>query len=135
MSNVHEIFRTHPHPTNMDMTFLSTTAEELFACSQACSACADDCLGEDQIQTLRRCIRTCLDCADICETTGRLVSRQTESNGKLIQSQLDACVLACQICADECERHASMHEHCRFCAETCRHCEKACSDLRGKMAA
>src|SRR5690554_5492529 len=45
-------------------------------CAQACTACADACLSEDMVAELTKCIRTNLDCADLCETTG-IVSRHT----------------------------------------------------------
>lgn len=135
MSTVQDIFKTHPHPAQMDIDLLSRAAQEVFACSQTCTACSDDCLGEDDAMALRRCIRVCLDCADICDTTGRVLSRQTESNLTMVQNQIDACAAACGLCAEECERWAAHHEHCRACAEICRSCESTCKDLRDKMAA
>jgi hypothetical protein len=33
----------------------------------------------------------------------------------------------------ECESHASMHEHCRICADACRRCEAACAALLSDM--
>jgi hypothetical protein len=135
MNSIQDMLKTHPHPGKIDPSLLSPAANELFACAQACTACADACLGEDRVRDLRRCIRTCLDCADICAITGRLVSRQTESDAKLVRGQLEACVAACRICAEECERHASYHEHCRICGQACRRCEQACNQLTGIMAA
>jgi len=58
---------------------------------------------------LIRCIRLNLDCADVCDATGRLISRQTEPDWGLLRAQLQACVAACQICGAECERHAGRH--------------------------
>lgn len=75
------------------------------------------------------CVRLNLDCADICETTGRVLSRQTGRDVNLVRAVVQACVTACKVCGDECERHAGMHEHCRVCADACRRCEKACQDL------
>ncbi|MBP1152414.1 MULTISPECIES: four-helix bundle copper-binding protein [Methylocaldum] len=137
MNAIQEMLKAHPHPAVMgrgvDMGLLSQTASELFDCAQACTACADACVGEDQVQNLKRCIRMCMDCADICEATGRLVSRETESDMRMMRSQLQACATACGICAEECERHASRHEHCRICGESCRRCEQACNKLAGAI--
>jgi hypothetical protein len=135
MDSIQGMLKTHPQPGRIDPSLLAPAANELFDCAQACTACADACLGEDQVPNLRRCIRTCLDCADICMTTGRLVARQTETDAKLVRSQLEACVTACRICAEECERHAAHHEHCRICGESCRRCEQACDQLTGAIAA
>jgi hypothetical protein len=76
-----------------------------------------------------RCIRLCLDCADACATTARIVIRQTAPDLRVMRAVVEACAAACQACGDECERHAAHHEHCRICAEVCRRCEQACNDL------
>lgn len=89
-------------------------------CAQACTACADACLSEDMVADLTTCIRTNLDCADVCDTTGRVLSRHTGYDANLTRAVLEACAAACKACGDECARHAEMHEHCRVCAESCR---------------
>ena len=81
------------------------------------------------VADLTTCITTDLDCADICATTGAVLSRRTGHDVDLTRVVLEACAAACRACGDECERHASMHEHCRVCAESCRRCEHACRDL------
>ncbi|RSM52287.1 four-helix bundle copper-binding protein [Amycolatopsis sp. WAC 01376] len=101
--------------------------EECFSCSQVCTACADACLSERDPAGLVRCIRGNLDCADLCDTTGRLLSRHTGFDIDTVRHTLEACAAACKSCADECERHE--HEHCRVCAQACRRCERACREL------
>jgi hypothetical protein len=77
----------------------------------------------------------CLDCADLCSTTGRVMSRQTEYDANVSRALLEACVVACSSCGDECERHGQHGmEHCRICAEQCRRCEQACRELLQAMA-
>ena len=76
-----------------------------------------------------RCIRLCLDCADVCEATGRIVTRQTQPDLRLIRAIVEPCATACFACAEECERHTAHHEPCRACAEVCRSCKKVCDDL------
>ncbi|MDR7330627.1 four-helix bundle copper-binding protein [Corynebacterium guangdongense] len=125
-----EMITAHPHPgDNLDATKLAATIDAALACAQTCTACADACLAEDMVAELRDCIRTDLDCADICATTAALLSRRTGSNRTVLKAQLEACRTACATCAEECENHAAMHEHCRICAEACRRCEQACADL------
>lgn len=96
-------------------------------------ACADACLSEETVADLRKCIRTNLDCADICETTARVLSRHTNYDANLTRAVLQACAQACKSCGDECAEHAEMHEHCRVCAEACRRCEDACNRLLQQM--
>ena len=81
------------------------------------------------VADLRKCIRTNLDCADICATTARVLSRHTGYDANLTCAQLQACAQACKSCGDECEQHAGHHEHCRICADACRACEQACNEL------
>lgn len=132
MSSAQEMTRTNPTPAPADAAALTECIEACFGCTQACSACADACLGErEHLETLTRCIRLNLDCADICDATGRLLSRQTEFPGELANALVETCSTAAHLCAEECERHAEgmSMEHCRVCAESCRRCEAACTRL------
>ena len=106
---------------------LAAAIQACFDCAQACTACADACLAESKVNDLVRCIRLNTHCADLCDTTGRLISRQ--GSPELIRAILQACVLACRLCAEECEKHVQMGmEHCRICAQECRRCEMACRE-------
>ena len=124
-----DMIRTYPAEINLDRDLLARCVEACVACAQACTACADACLSEEMVADLTTCIRTDLDCADVCEATGRVLSRHTGYDANLTKAVLQACVQACRSCGDECERHAEMHEHCRICAEACRRCEQACQDV------
>jgi hypothetical protein len=124
-----EMLDTHPRPARMDVGALAGCIEACFDSLQSCTTCADACLGEATAAALRRCIRLNLDCADVCDATGRILSRISEPDAGLIQAQLRACMEACRLCAAECEKHAGHHVHCRVCAQACRRCEEACRDL------
>ena len=124
-----QMLDTHPQKTQTSNPALVTCIQACLDCSQTCNACADACLAEEMVADLRRCIRLNLDCADLCEVSARLLSRQTEAEVTLLRAQVEAMVLACRLCAEECERHADMHEHCRVCADACRRCEQACQQL------
>ena len=130
MTHAREMLDTHPGTTAvMDADALIECIEACVDCSQSCSACADACLGEEMVGHMRRCITMCLNCSDVCATTGRIVSRQTESEPAIIRAALQACAEACRLCGEECEHHATEMdmEHCRVCAEACRRCEDACN--------
>lgn len=114
---------------NIDQEKLRLCIEACFECAQSCTACADACLSEEMVAELAKCIRTDLDCADICATTGRVLSRHTGHDANITRAMLEACAEACKTCGDECASHAEMHEHCRVCAESCRRAEQACRDL------
>ena len=80
-----------------------------------------------------KCIRTNLDCADICAATGSVLSRHTGYDANLTKAVVEACRTTCASCATECEGHAGMHEHCRICAEVCRRCDQVCADLLANL--
>lgn len=128
-----QMIATHPHVRGSTNDVLIRAVEECYDCAQACTSCADACIGEDMVRQLAQCIRLCLDCADICATTGILATRRTGSNAALIRQMLAVCEAACGLCAAECGRHAGHHEHCRICAEACRSCEVACRNAAGSI--
>jgi transcriptional regulator with GAF, ATPase, and Fis domain len=128
-----EMLEAHPWPGNVDREALARCIEECVSCAQTCTSCADACLSEDSVAELRKCIRLDLDCADVCEATGRVLTRQTEYDAPTSKALLEACREACRTCAEECERHGQHHEHCRICGEACRRCEEACANLLSAM--
>jgi hypothetical protein len=129
MSYARQILDTYPSTTTVDAALLATAIDALSDCAQACVADADANLGEEDVAAMVACVRLCIDCADICSATGRLVSRQRVSDAAVTRPLLEACVAICQRCGDECQRHADHHAHCRVCEKACRRCERACRDL------
>ena len=127
--SIGEMLQAHPRGSAEET--LAHCVESCFDCAAICTACADACLGEEDVANLVRCIRLDLDCAEICAATGTVLARQTEVDADLVRSLLEACVVACRRCAEECESHGEHHEHCRICAEACRRCEQACTDMLG----
>nr|MDT0663575.1 four-helix bundle copper-binding protein [Micromonospora sp. DSM 115978] len=127
------MLETYPQAINLDRGRLAVTIDSLVTCSEACTECADACLSEDMVAELTKCIRTNMDCADICATTARVLSRHTGYDANVSRALLDACAMACKSCGDECARHAEIHEHCRICADACRACERACRELLALM--
>jgi hypothetical protein len=126
METTREMIKSHPREPMFDSEKLTKAIGEMYICAQACTACADACLGEEKVTQLVDCIRLDLDCADICYTTGAILSRLTETSKELLQPLLQTCRTICNLCAKECEKHAEMHKHCKICAEACRRCEQAC---------
>ncbi len=133
MSYSKQMLDTHPPILNVNAGVLAATIDALNDCAQACTSDVDDDLSEQNVTELVKCIRLCLDCADVCTATARVTSRQTEFDAHVTKPLLEACAATCKVCGDECERHAQMHEHCRVCAEACRRCEQACRELVGAM--
>jgi hypothetical protein len=116
----------------IDAAMLQRSIESCYECAQACTACADACLSEEAVAELTTYIRSNLDCADVCSTTGRVLSRHTGYDANLTRAMLEACVVACRTCADACGQHTEM-DHCRVCADVCRRCQSACEELLASL--
>src|SRR5512146_3261369 len=90
------MLETYPATINLDLRQLAGTIDSLSMCSEACNACADACLSEGMVAELTKCIRTNMDCADICATTARVLSRHTGYDANISRTLLEACAMACQ---------------------------------------
>jgi hypothetical protein len=116
------MLQTYPAEIDLDRGKLAATIDTLISCSEACTACADACLSEGMVEELIKCIRTDMDCADICQTTSRVLARHTGYDANVSRAMLQACIVACKACGDECAKHAEMHDTAG-CART--HAEPA----------
>ncbi len=126
MNSLEPMLATHPRSSTLDHDALLECLRACHDCAASCTVCADACLAEDMVKELVRCIRLNLDCADVCESTGRVLARQTEPDASLLRAQLSVCADFCAACARECLSHGDRHEHCRLCGDTCLLCEDAC---------
>ena len=101
---------------------LALAVKHAMYCAAICNSCADACAAEKM--EMGQCIRTCSDCADVCTAAYRVATRRTGENREVIRAVMDACIMACEICAAECEKHDN--DHCRRCAAMCRECARDC---------
>ena len=124
-----EILTHHPQTLGVDTRTLAACVAACTDCATACTANADACLAGEMTSGLRYCIRTSLDCAEVCYTTGRLLARQTEPDPTVLRAQLEACAWACRVCREACLKHTQGRPYCRSCVEACTHCEQQCSQL------
>ena len=129
MSYSRQMLDTYPGAFGVDATVLATAIDALGDCAQACTTDVDADLSEQNLAEMVRCIRLCLDCADVCTATLRVTSRQADYDPDVTKPLLRACGAICKSCGDECERHAQHHEHCRICEQACRRCERACREF------
>lgn len=135
MNQLQSMLASHPAPASSDGDVAQECVEACYECAAICASCADACLAEEEVAQLVACIRLNLDCADVCELTGRLFARPSRRDAPSLGLQLDACAAICRACGDECERHARHMEHCRICAEACRRCAEACDRMRDALVA
>lgn len=91
-----------------------------YSCAAACDHCATACLAEDNVAAMENCIRTDIDCADICRLAAAAMARGSASASDICR----LCADICDRCAAECGKHD--HDHCQACAKACRDCGEEC---------
>ena len=77
MSYARQLLDTYPGTLNADAGTLAATIDAVNDCAQACAADADADMSEQNLTEMIKCIRLCLDCADVCTATAGVLSRQT----------------------------------------------------------
>jgi hypothetical protein len=127
------MLRTHPRSDDVPLGPLADCIEACRECEGACITCADACTREPMARELAECIRADLDCADACGATLRMLSRVSNSNGRIVRAQVEALAAIAGFCAEECEGHSEQHAHCRVCGEICQACVGACVELLSSM--
>lgn len=95
----------------------------LHECMEACNHCYDACLKEEDLNSMRDCVRLDRECADICAYLEQAITRGTPFVAELAQ----ACATICERCGEECKKHD--HKHCQDCADACYNCAEACKKL------
>lgn len=133
MSDATRMLLASPSHHGLDTAVLGECIDATIACAQTCTACADACLDEYNLN--RDCVVACQTCADVCETTARLLSRPARWDRPTITALVDATARICAVCAGHCEEHADTAKHCRVCADACRRAEKASQQLLTAFAA
>ena len=134
MSYARQMLDTFSRSVNVDLDVLAEAIDAMGDCAQSCTADNAADLGEHDLAEMVRCIRLCMDCADICIAAQAVTSRLVEYDPAVLRPLLESCAASCRSCGDECERHAAMHAHCRVCAQACRRCEQACRALLAALA-
>jgi hypothetical protein len=129
MHQIQQMFQSHPGRINFKSEEFAACIQACVTCAETCTACADACLAEETVAKLTSCIRTNLDCAEICKVAGTVLCRQTEPKTEFVHALLQTVLQAVRDCAAECEEHAAHMEHCRICALACRACEQKCEVL------
>ena len=129
MSLARDMLEASPVQTDLDRDAVAAAIDACLTCAQTCTSCANSDLAEPDVSELARCAALCIDCADVCLTTMRVLSRPFASDHRVTHHVLRACVLTCTSSAEECHIHAPHHHHCAVCEKACRACLQACEKL------
>lgn len=120
---------------DVDASELAACIEMCQRCVATCTACADECLGHADIAVFRRCIRLNLDCAEVCSTIARLLSRRGQPELSSLRALLEAGTTLCAATANEAQKHAETETHCKLTAEICLACARGCDAALTMMCA
>ena len=88
--------------------------------AEVCEWCADECLGDPDME---ECARLCRDVADLTSLHARFMARGSDYSGQLAAT----CADACEACAEECSQHDA--DHCQVCAEVLSECAETCRQM------
>jgi hypothetical protein len=88
--------------------------------TEVCEWCADECLGDPEME---ECARLCRDVADLTSLHARFMARGSAYSADLAE----ACATACEACAEECGKHDA--EHCQVCADVLQECAESCRKM------
>jgi hypothetical protein len=91
-----------------------------YDCALACNHCASECLQEQDVKAMARCIALDIDCAEICALAAATMGRGSEMSKAICT----ACAEVCEACGAECDRHQM--KHCQDCARACQQCAQEC---------
>src|SRR5688500_241714 len=94
------------------------------ACALACEHCATECLKEEDVKMMVRCIELDRECASVCRSAAELMS----IGGAHASLLCGVCADICEACAREWEMHDM--QHALDCAEACAACAEECSRMQ-----
>src|SRR3954463_12764364 len=116
--------------SQMDMTAMANCIDACSACMQACLMCSDTMTG---MEGMGKCDALCANCADMCQTTMRMMLRPMAMERDSMMAMLEACIAMCRVCRDECSTHMQMSETCAMCATACTAYMPASQDMLATM--
>jgi hypothetical protein len=128
MTDTREMLESSPAAVPLGVEEVAAAIDACLNCLQTCISCANADLAEADAE-LSTCVALCVNCADVCDVTMRILSRPAQWDHLVVHRLLQACIRTCTASADECARHAPHHHHCAVCEKSCRACLQACRAL------
>ena len=131
MTMTADMMKAMSMPAGMDMSAMQDCIDQCSMCMQACTMCADQMAG---MEGMGRCASMSMTCADVCDTTMRMMMRPMGMDMGALESMLRACMAMCEATMAECRMHADSSA-CAMCAQACEACIAACRTMMSSMAA
>jgi hypothetical protein len=109
---------------------LTAAIDALGDCEKASNACAMAMVeGGGMVVEIRRA----LDCADVCDSTERVLARSQAPDPQVVAAVVAAAIAACDASAAACGAHAGHHAHCRMHSGSAKACADALRALQGTL--
>jgi hypothetical protein len=109
---------------------LIAAIDALEACEKASNACA---MAMVTSGGMANEVHQALDCADVCGSTERVLSRGTTPDPRVVAAVVAAAIAACDASAAACGAHAEHHTHCRLHSTSAKACADALRKLQGTL--
>ena len=78
MSYARQLLDSYQGTLNVDVALLAAAIDAISDCAQACTADTDADLGEQDLTEMVRCIRSRLNCTDVCTYAAGVISRPAD---------------------------------------------------------
>jgi hypothetical protein len=101
---------------------LTAAIDALEDCEKASNACAMAMVDGGGMAAE---VHQALDCADVCDSTERVLSRGPAPDPRVVAAVVEAAIVACEASAAACGAHAEHHAHCRLHSISA----QACADV------
>ena len=99
MTMTADMMKAMSMPAGMDMSAMQDCMDQCSMCMQACTMCADQMAG---MEGMGRCASMSMTCADVCDTTMRMMMRPMGMDMGALESMLRACMAMCEATMAEC---------------------------------
>lgn len=107
--------------------------ERCFECATSAWISADAFISERDESSFAMAIESCLNVAEVCARTMKVLVAHTLHTEEEIKAQLTECMNACAVCAKEAAKHCDQHEHCWICVKCCEECLRVCETAIGDI--
>lgn len=104
---------------------MDTCIQNCLDCFRTCLETVSHCLNLGGIHASQEHITILLECAEVCQTSARLMLLKSAIHN----DQCGVCAKACERCAEDCQSMADGDEQMVKCAETCRRCAESCTEM------
>jgi hypothetical protein len=111
-----------PHPTIRNE--IRDCIQECLSCNGICLQTSVHCLLQGGPHAAAAHVQSLLDCAELCQTAGNTMLRNSPLHGRVCE----VCAEACEICAASCDKFAG-DDQMKACADACRRCASACRSV------